>query len=89
MSNKSWKQIMLDSLQIRYERKAIDWENEHNDKRIVSNTYFMIVEALESLPAEPNNYVKVAMHAHIREHEELMNSIIKRVERIERGEYEI
>ena len=74
---------MLDYLQMRYERKAIDWENEHNDKRVMSNTYFMIVEALESLPDEPNNFVKVAMHDHISQHEELMDRIIRKFERIE------
>lgn len=83
MSNKTWKQIMLDYLQMHYERKAIDWENEHNDKRIMSNTYFMIVEALESLPDEPHNYIKVSIHAHMNESEELMDRIIKKFERLE------
>ena len=83
MSNKTWKEVMLNYIDCFYGEKAEAWKNERNDKRVFSNTYFMIVEALESLPDEPHNYVKVAVHAHIKENEEMMKRIIERFERLE------
>ena len=89
LREKSWKQFQLDYLKYFYEEKAEAWKNERNDKRVYSNSYYIMVEAINSLPEEPNNFVVVAMNTKINEYEQQMNEIEERFKMIERGEYEI
>ena len=78
MENKTWKSEKLDFLKFRYEKKAEEWKERHDDRRLFSNTYYLIITAIETLPEEPNNYVCVAMNAMIKKDREILDSIMKR-----------
>lgn len=75
MKKQTYKEQKLDYMKWLYQKKAIAWMNEHDDRKIYSNIYFMIVEAIQSLPDEPDNYVAVAMNKAIREDMELLDRI--------------
>ena len=83
LREKSWKQFQLDYLEYFYKEKAEAWKNEHNDKKVYSNSYFIMVEAINSLPDEPNNFVIVAMNNKINEYEQQMQEIDERFKMLE------
>lgn len=43
-----------------YKEKAEAWKDANDDRRIFSNTYYMMVEALEAMKEVDNLYVKRA-----------------------------
>lgn len=61
-NNKSWKERERDYFSFMYGDLAEDWKVEKDDRKLFSNTYFMIMEAINSLDDDPNPYVKVAMN---------------------------
>lgn len=61
-NNKSWKERERDYFSFMYGDLAEDWKDEIDDRKLFSNTYFMIMEAINSLDDDPNPYVKVAMN---------------------------
>ena len=78
MENKTWKSAKLEFLKYKYEKKAEEWKEYHDDRRLFSNTYYQIITAIETLPEEPNNYVCVAMNNAIKEDREVLDRIMKR-----------
>ena len=78
MENKTWKSAKLEFLKYKYEKKAEEWKEYHDDRRLFSNKYYQIITAIETLPEEPNNYVCVAMNDAIKEDREVLDRIIKR-----------
>ena len=64
---KTWKELHLEFLKLFYEENAEKWRDQHDDRRVYSNTYYMLVEAIKSLDDEPNNFVKVAMNHHMND----------------------
>lgn len=78
MENKTWKSFKLDFLKFKYEKKAEEWKDCHDDRRIFSNTYYQIIEAIETLPEEPVSYIAVAMNNEIQKDREMLDRIIKR-----------
>lgn len=62
INNKSWKERMRDYFSLMYGDLAEDWKYENDDRKLFSNTYFMIMDAINSLDDDPNSYVKVAMN---------------------------
>ena len=75
---KTWREKQIDWLRFDYGLYAEMWENESDDRLVMSNTYYQIIEALESLPANPPAWVCVAIADKIREDEALMDGIIER-----------
>lgn len=73
----TWKEQKLDYMKYFFEEKAILWKDEHDDRRLYSNMYFQIKEAIESLEDEPNIYVCVAMNNEINKDKETMKSILE------------
>lgn len=73
----SYRERKIEFMQLIYGKKAEEWKDMHDDRRVYANTYRMILEALESLPEEPNNYVCVAMNRMIGEDRELMDKILE------------
>jgi hypothetical protein len=74
----TWKEQKLDYIKFMFEEKAILWKDEHDDRRLYSNTYFLIKEAIESLDEEPNIYVSVAMNNELDKDFATMERILER-----------
>ena len=66
----------MDHMRWDYGLYAEKWEDEHDDRKVFSNTYYQIIEALESLPAEPPSWVCVAVIDKIKEDEESLDRIL-------------
>lgn len=79
---KTWKEQHLSYLEDFYKKAAEAWKEEHDDRRIFSNTYYMLHEAIESLDDNPHVSVRVAMNRYIDSDYEMMDDIIKRFEEL-------
>lgn len=62
---KTWKKLHLEFLDLFYKKEAEAWKEEHDDRRLFSNTYYHLREAILSLDDEPHVAVKVAMNRYI------------------------
>lgn len=78
MENKTWKTLKMDYLKFKYEKQAEEWKDCHDDRRLFSNAYYQIVEAIETLPEEPVPYIAVAMNNEIAKDREMLDRIAKR-----------
>lgn len=75
-SNQTWKQMHIQHLKHRYQRKAEQWKDITTDDRLVyCNLYRMILRALDSLPDTPDNYVCVAMNSKMEEDRQTLDEI--------------
>lgn len=76
-----WKHLKLWSWVNRYEAKAEEWNNLYppvtDDRRVYINTYKQVYDAIDSLPDNPNNLVRVAMNRILCEECERMDKILK------------
>ena len=68
----------MEYLKFKYEKKAEEWKDCHDDRRLFSNTYYQIIEAIETLPEEPNAYIAVAMNNEIAKDREMLDGIMDR-----------
>lgn len=78
-NTKSWKTLHLDHLKFKYAAKAAEWtaaEYLHDDRLVFVNVYRLMIEALESLPDEPNNYICVAMNAKMEKDRQMLDEIL-------------
>ena len=76
---KSWKALHIAFLKFRYEAKAAEWtkaEFLHDDRLVFVNVYRLMIEALSSLPENPNNYVCVAMNAKMEKDRQMLDKIL-------------
>lgn len=75
----SWKEKKLRFLDICYGSEAFLWRKElsqlTDDRVVYVNIYYMMVKAINSLPDEPVNYVRVAMNSAIQEDCETLDRI--------------
>lgn len=70
-----WKKYLKDF----YEEKALEWRDKTDDRKLFSNIYFQIVEALNELEKlEPINsvYIKVAINDLIRKDQKTLIDIL-------------
>ena len=79
---KTWKEVHLEFLATFYEKEAVAWKEEHDDRRLFSNIYYHLREAILSLDDEPHVVVKVAMNHYIDLEYELLNEIKDRFKRM-------
>lgn len=63
----TWKEHKLNYMQFMYGDKIAEYEHCKDDRRVYFNIYNMIIEALNDMPDEPNNYICVAMNHKIDE----------------------
>lgn len=70
----------IDYLKFKYEKKAIQWKNENDDRKLFSNIYFQIMEALEELKECNNNWVICAINKQIRDEQKILDNILNRFE---------
>ena len=75
---KTWKQQKLDFLKHPYGKYIDEFRGCHDDRRVYYNIYQQIVEAVESLDDNPNNYVCVAVNDAIRADLMMMDDILVR-----------
>ena len=75
---KTWKQQKLDFLKHLYGKYIDEFRGCHDDRRVYYNIYQQIVEAVESLDDNPNNYVCVAVNDAIRADLMMMDDILVR-----------
>ena len=81
VSAKEWKEqreLKLSVLAHRYAKWADMWENEYDDRRVMHNTYHMIVDGLNSIKAPVNVVVLVAVNEWIAGEKAMMDRIIDR-----------
>ena len=73
----NWRDSRIYYLERRYGDKYNEWKDkDYTDDRIIyCNIYRLQLEALQSLPADPLNYICVAMNHHMQEDRETMNAI--------------
>ena len=74
---KTWKQIHAEHLRMWYGSRAEAWKDitTTDDRLIYCNIYRRMLEALESLPDEPHNYICVAMNHKMKEDRATLDSI--------------
>ena len=76
MEEITWKKLHADHLRRLYGSRAEAWKDITTDDRaIYCNIYRRMLEALESLPDEPHNYICVAMNHKMKEDRETLDSI--------------
>ena len=73
---KTWREKTIDSLRWDYGLYAELWEKENDDRKLFSNMYYQMVEAVEELPPEPCAWTCVAIHNKMDEAAETMLEII-------------
>lgn len=71
----TWKEHKLNYMQFMYGDKITEYEHCKDDRRVYFNIYNMIIEALNDLPDEPNNYICVAMNHQIDEDLKILDRI--------------
>lgn len=69
---------LLEYFQLKYESTAVAWKNETGEKKLFSDTYFSIIDGLNTLHTNNNLYVRMAVHMAVAQDEQLMESIFKR-----------
>lgn len=73
----TYKMMHIQYMKTRYGKKAEAWKDITTDDRLVyCNMYHMIIEALESLPDEPNNYICVALNKKMEKDCSILTSIM-------------
>ena len=75
MERITWKQGKLSYLKLMYGGPVGMFADHDDDRQLYVNTYNQIIEAVESMPDTPNNYVAVALNAKIRRDLEMLDRI--------------
>lgn len=73
----TWKQHYLSYIAERYAKYLPRCEGQADGRRVYMNTYAQITRAVNSLPEEPDGYVKAAMWHAMAEDMEKMDGIIQ------------
>lgn len=58
-----------------YKKKAEEWKNEHDDRKVFSNIYYILDEALEEMKNIENNYIWCAFNKRFSDDIETLNDI--------------
>lgn len=76
----NWRDSRLYHLRFKYEKYAKKWieEQRKDDRGLFCSIYEYMIEALESLPENPHNFVCVAMNHHMKEERATLDNIIER-----------
>lgn len=82
MNAQTWKEFKLDYMHYFFAEKYDEWVNAdvHDDRRVFTNMYRMIINALNQLPDEPDNYICVAMNKSMHEDIDVMKRIMRHFE---------
>ena len=84
-SRNTWRKMHMERIRYLYGENYRRWKGMYKDDRErYCDLYESMEAALRSLPAEPLNYVAVAMDAKLRQDRETMDRIAARFKRIEK-----
>lgn len=75
MKEKTSSQIHIDFLRRRYGKKAEAWKGAHDDRKLFSNIYFMLIEAYEAVDGIEASYVITSLNRTCREEQEVLDRI--------------
>ena len=79
MKSETWQERKLEYLNFFYKKNAERWKNEHDDRRLYSNLFYMIIEAIKSLgDNEPHIYISIALNNEIEKDIEQLDRIAER-----------
>lgn len=70
----------INYLKFKYEKKAIRWKSCNDDRKLFSNIYFQIMEALEEIKECNNSWVICAINKQIRDEQKTLDNILNRFE---------
>ena len=79
MKAKSWKQIKTEYLELVYGRYVPEFSQYSDDRDVYVHTYYSVMRAIDSLPDNPDIYVRVAMNRAIEQDTEMFDRIIESV----------
>jgi hypothetical protein len=80
-----WAKIKLSYLEDMHGKRAARWESENDDRKLYSNIYRLMYEAVLTVASIENNRVHVAMNRQMREDFEVMAEIIMRFKSMKKG----
>ena len=72
--------ITIELLEFIYGEKAEQWANELDDRKIFSNIYYMLLEALQIAEKIDNAFIRNAVMVKFREERATMDRIMERFE---------
>ena len=61
-----------------YKKNAEAWKDSYDDRRIYSNTYYMLVEAVEEMKQIENQYILYAFYKQFTKDKSMLDAIEKR-----------
>lgn len=61
-----------------YKKNAEAWKNAHDDRRVYSNTYYILVEAVEEMKQIENQYILYAFNKQFNKDKSMLDDIEKR-----------
>ena len=61
-----------------YKKNAEAWKDAYDDRRIYSNTYYMLVEAVEEMKQIENQYILYAFYKQFTKDKSMLDDIEKR-----------
>ncbi|MBQ6595324.1 MAG: hypothetical protein IJH78_06700 [Clostridia bacterium] len=75
---KTWKQVHMTYLTHFYGKRAEEWSSipERDDRVLFVNVYRMMLEAIATLPENPNIYVCVAMDKKMQEDRKILDRVL-------------
>jgi hypothetical protein len=71
---------MIDLLELIYGEKAQQWAKELDDRKLFSNIYYMLLEALQIADTIDNAFIRTAIMAKFKEERAVMDKILERFE---------
>ena len=71
---------MIDLLKLLYGEKAEQWANCTDDRKLFSNIYYILLEALQTADKIDNTFIRTAIMAKFREERATMDRILERFE---------
>ena len=75
MAKMTWKQAKIHGMEIRFGTAYEVYRDFDDDRKVFANLYEQIMRALNSLPEEPDSYIKVAIWRQLCRDKEVLNSI--------------
>lgn len=83
MKEKTSSQIHIDFLRRRYGKRAEAWKDAHDDRKVFSNIYFMLIEAYEAVDGIEAPFVITSLNRTCKEEQEVLDRIVEMFKRRE------
>ena len=70
----------VELLKLLYGEKAEQWKNELDDRKLFSNIYYILLEALQTASTIDNTFIRNAVSVRFREERATLDRILERFE---------